>query len=72
MGAATLTVIEKFQRQLMAMANPSLCIEPHSATLMPPQTLLGDGFNPSKPKGILIEAAESSVDNIWQRCQQVC
>jgi len=64
MGAATLAVIEKFQR-LMATANPTVCIEPYSATLMRLWALPGEGFNFSKLKGTLIEASESNVDRYF-------
>jgi len=61
-GAGTLGAIEKFQRQVMGMANPSVCIDPQSATLLRLQALLGEGFSPAKLKGILIDAPEPSID----------
>jgi putative chitinase len=61
-GTSTLSAIEKFQRQVMAMANPSVCIDPQSATLLRLQALLGEGFNSTKLKGILIDASEPNIN----------
>jgi putative chitinase len=61
-GAGTFGAIEKFQRQVMGMANPSVCIDPQSATLLRLQTLLGDGFSATKLKGILIDAPEPIIN----------
>jgi len=61
-GEGTLNAIENFQRQMMGMANPSVSIDPQSATLIRLQTLLGEGFSVRKLKGILIDASEPSIN----------
>jgi putative chitinase len=61
-GPATLGAIEKFQRQIVGTANPSISVEPGSATLLRLQTSLGQGFNSTKVKGIMINAAQTGVN----------
>jgi putative chitinase len=61
-GAGTLGAIENLQRRVMGMANPSVCIDPKSATLLRLQALLGEGFSSMKLKGILIDAAEPNIN----------
>jgi putative chitinase len=61
-GTGTFGAIENFQRQVMGMANPSVRIDPQSATLIRLQTLLGEGFTSTKLKGILIDASEPSIN----------
>ena len=61
-GPDTLSAIEKFQRQIMGTANPSICVDPGSAALLRLRTFLGAGFNPTKVKGIMINAADDGVN----------
>jgi putative chitinase len=61
-GPATLGALAKFQRQIVGTATPSSLVEPGSATLQRLQTSLGQGFNSTKVKGIMINAAETGVN----------
>jgi len=61
-GTGTLAAIEKLQRHVMGIANPSVCIEPKSPALLRLQAFLSEGFSSVKLKGILIDASEPDVN----------
>lgn len=61
-GTSTLNAIETFQRQVVGMATPSICLDPMSPTLIRLRSFLGEGFSRTKLKGTLINAPDPSID----------
>lgn len=60
-GTNTLAAIEKFQRQVLGMPSPSVCVDPQSATLLRLRGFLGEGFNKAKLNGVMINAPEPNL-----------
>lgn len=60
-GSSTLAAIEKFQRQVLGMPSPSICIDPQSATLLRLRAFLGEGFDKAKLNGVMINAPEPNI-----------
>jgi putative chitinase len=61
-GTSTVGAIEQFQRRILGMAVPSLCVNPGSVTLLRLRGFLTEGFDVSKLKGILISAPALNIN----------